>query len=75
MKTEVVVSWNPPQELLVAVSLASGHELKTWEHIYEDEAMARDAATRATATLGLIFKEYGFDPDLVKIDVKVFKYD
>lgn len=75
MKTEVLVSWNPPQELLVAVNLASAHELKAWEHIYENEEMAKDAAARATATLGLIFKEYGFDPNLVKIDVQVSKYD
>lgn len=73
MKTEYLVSWQPPDDLLAMLRL---HEpdIRPWAHQYESAALAREHTSRALITLTFIFREAGPDLSLAKIETTEVQY-
>ena len=74
MRTEYLVSWSPPDELLAILHLQD-ERIHPWAHQYEDEKLAKEHVDRALVTLMLIFRGAGLDPDLIKVETTEVRYE
>lgn len=74
MRTEYLVSWDPPDELLAILHLHD-ERIHPWSHQYEDAQMAREHESRALVTLSFIFREAGLDHSLIKVVTSAVQYD
>lgn len=73
-RTEYLVSWNPPDELLAILHLQD-ERIHPWAHQYENKKLAEEHKDRALITLMLIFRDAGLDPNLIKVETTEVQYE
>lgn len=73
MRTEYIVKWAPPDDLLAMLQLHDP-DLRPFEHQYADKHEAQQHASRAIITLSLLFRRVGLDLALVKLENTEVEY-